>query len=176
MAHLRPDPCNQPGTGPAALNATINAGSQTTATCARSSYGLHGEGRERLRQLRRVGAHMVPRHASPAEIDEAGLLSGTVANAVWALGTVMSTLQWTSTIPAGLAPGNHLIHMSCWRSIMRMLPSCDYMECAQLVVTGSGNETPSGSYLVSFSGAVDINIYSSTATTYTIPGPAKWTG
>jgi hypothetical protein len=59
-----------------------------------------------------------------------------------------------------------------------------YPECAQLVVTGSGTATPSSSYLAAIPGVcamsnpeVSINVYAQpAATTYTIPGPAVWTG
>lgn len=45
------------------------------------------------------------------KIDEAGLLSGTVNAGSWGLGQVMANLQWTTTIPANLAPGNYLIRV-----------------------------------------------------------------
>lgn len=41
-----------------------------------------------------------------------GLLSGTVNKGTWGLGTVLNTLQWTTKIPANLAPGNYLIRVS----------------------------------------------------------------
>jgi hypothetical protein len=61
-----------------------------------------------------------------------------------------------------------------------------YPECAHLTVTGSGSGVPSGSYLAAIPGVysmsdpeININIYSQAnqgVTTYTIPGPAVWTG
>ena len=45
------------------------------------------------------------------KIDQAGLLSGTVNKGEWGNGVVLDTLQWTSTIPASLAPGNYLIRV-----------------------------------------------------------------
>lgn len=45
------------------------------------------------------------------KIDEAGLLSGTVNAGSWGLGVVLDTLEWTTTIPANLAPGNYLIRV-----------------------------------------------------------------
>lgn len=45
------------------------------------------------------------------KIDEAGLLSGTVNAGSWGLGVVLETLEWSTTIPANLAPGNYLIRV-----------------------------------------------------------------
>ncbi|KAH7099342.1 cellulose-growth-specific protein [Auriculariales sp. MPI-PUGE-AT-0066] len=61
-----------------------------------------------------------------------------------------------------------------------------YPNCAQLVVTNGGGETPSSEYLVKFPGAyspgdpsLDIDIYAeptSSETSYKVPGPPVWTG
>jgi hypothetical protein len=45
------------------------------------------------------------------KIDEAGLLSGTVNAGSWGLGEILKNLEWTTTIPANLAPGNYLIRV-----------------------------------------------------------------
>jgi len=56
-----------------------------------------------------------------------------------------------------------------------------YLSCAQVTVTGGGSGTPSP--LVAFPGAykasdpgILIDIYYPVPTTYTLPGPAVWTG
>lgn len=107
------------------------------------------------------------------------------------------------TIPSKLAPGNYLIRHELIAIHTSNQPQF-YPECGQLVVTGSGTQTPSSSYLASIPGVysmsdpeININIYSnenaqSTVSafvrycirkqkltyrqTYTIPGPAVWTG
>lgn len=56
------------------------------------------------------------------KIDEAGLLSGTVNKGSWGNGVILSTLRWTTTIPATLAPGNYLIRVSVpWRRLPKLL-------------------------------------------------------
>jgi hypothetical protein len=105
-------------------------------------------------------------------------LSGTA----WGNNDVMKNLYWESTIPATLAPGNYLIRHELLALHQANTPQF-YAECAQLVVTGSGSATPSGSYLANIPGyasqsdpGIMVNTYGDTRTTYTPPGPAVWTG
>jgi len=116
------------------------------------------------------------------KIDEAGLLSGTVNKGEWGNGVVLKTLKWTTTIPASLAAGNYIIRHEVLALHQANTPQF-YPECAHITVTGGGGQSPSGSYLVSLPGAfkmsdpgVNINIYSSTSSTYIVPGPPVWTG
>jgi len=174
--------CNKPGTGPAAKVATVAAGSTITA---KWSQWTHAEGPVLVYMAKVSGSSFSDSDGNGNvwfKIDEAGLLSGTVRSGTWGLGTVLKTLQWTSTIPANLAPGKYLIRHELIALHQANTPQF-YPECAQIEVTGSGTATPSGSYLTSFPGAykssdpgITIDIYSSTATSYTIPGPRKWTG
>ncbi|KAH0602883.1 uncharacterized protein H6S33_008533 [Morchella sextelata] len=173
--------CNTPGTGPAALVATVAAGGTVVAKWAQWT---HAEGPV-LVYMAKVGDAFADSDGDGLEwfkIDEAGLLSGTVNAGSWGLGEILKNLEWTTTIPANLAPGNYLIRHELIALHQANTPQF-YPECAQLTVTGSGTGVPSGDYLTSFPGAyaasdpgITIDIYSSTATTYTIPGPAKWTG
>lgn len=152
-----------------------------------------------------------------------GLLSGTVNKGTWGLGTVLKTLQWTTTIPATLAPGNYLIrvrllnqfliNVNCilnyesstnfWLftkpTLLNSTLSAHRLRLQVLVLvlhpalTWHLSLVPTrcpilGKHFISLdvwswtfwltvsSGSVTIDIYSSTATTYKIPGPAKWTG
>lgn len=43
------------------------------------------------------------------KIDEEGLVSGTQNAGKWAGDTIVDTLNWTTTVPASLAPGEYLI-------------------------------------------------------------------
>lgn len=98
---------------------------------------------------------------------------------------VANNNSWTSTIPASLAPGEYFIRHELLAIHTPDQPQF-YPECAQLILTGGGNASPSGSYLVQFPGAysasdpsVTIDIYTAAnqvATTYAIPGPAVWQG
>jgi len=114
------------------------------------------------------------------KIDQMGMTAPPLTGTSWGTAVVEATLKWTSTIPARLAPGNYLIRHELLALHQANTPQW-YPECAQIVVTGSGTAVPSGSYLASIPAyasatdpGVDINIYSSTATTYTCPGPAVW--
>jgi len=117
------------------------------------------------------------------KIDQAGLISGPVSAGQWGMGQLVNqNSSWTSTIPASLPAGNYFIRHELLAIHTANQPQF-YPECAQLVLTGGGSSTPSSDLLVKFPGAyamsdpgVDIDIYSSTATNYTIPGPAVWTG
>ena len=84
------------------------------------------------------------------------MISGTVYNGTWGLGTVMSTLAWTTTIPASLAPGAYFLRIELLALHQANAPQF-YPECAQLIVTGSGTASPPSSYLVSIPGAWTAN-------------------
>jgi len=119
------------------------------------------------------------------KIDHQGLVSGTQNSGKWAGDAIVDTLDWTTTVPKTLAPGEYLIRHELLALHQANNPQF-YPECAQLTVTGSGSVVPSSSWLVSFPGAytksdpgVAFNIDSDaakTATTYPIPGPPVWDG
>ncbi|KAG7446642.1 glycoside hydrolase [Guyanagaster necrorhizus] len=120
------------------------------------------------------------------KIDEAGLISGNLTTGLWGMGELIANNNsWTSTIPESLAPGEYFVRHELLAIHTPDQPQF-YPECAQLILTGSGTASPSGSYLVQFPGAysasdpsVTIDIYSSAnvgVTNYTIPGPEVWCG
>lgn len=119
------------------------------------------------------------------KIDHQGLVSGSQNSGKWAGDAIVDTLEWTTTIPKTLAPGEYLIRHELLALHQANNPQF-YPECAQLTVTGSGSVVPSSSWLVAFPGAysasdsgIAFNIDSDaakTATTYPIPGPAVWDG
>lgn len=80
------------------------------------------------------------------KIDQMGMTAPPLTGTNWGTAVVYATLQWTSTIPARLAPGNYLIRHELLALHQADTPQF-YPECAQLVVTGSGTATPSGDYL-----------------------------
>lgn len=115
------------------------------------------------------------------KIDEGGYSNGK-----WAATDVLSAQNstWTVTIPSSLAPGQYIVrHEIIALHQAQTYPGAQsYPDCFQIRVTGSGNKTPSGSYLVSFPGAytattpgIAFNVYTN-FTSYPIPGPAVWTG
>ncbi|KAF2636742.1 hypothetical protein P280DRAFT_501017 [Massarina eburnea CBS 473.64] len=119
------------------------------------------------------------------KIDEKGLVSGTQNAGKWAGDTILDTLEWTSTVPAGLTAGDYLVRHELLAVHQANNPQF-YPECAQFTITGSGASSPAADYLVSFPGAysasdpgIDFNIDSDaakTATTYIVPGPSIWPG
>ncbi|KAI5889030.1 cellulose-growth-specific protein [Schizophyllum commune H4-8] len=177
--------CNDNGAASGSqLTANVTAGSEITA---KWKQWTHREGPVMVYMADCGGDCTSANSASLKwfKIDEAGLLSGTVGAGEWGNGIVVDTLEWTSTIPASLAPGNYMIRHELLAIHQANTPQF-YPECAQLQVTGGGGAKPSGQYLVSFPGAysasdpgININIYdASTAalTAYQVPGPAVWSG
>ncbi|TRM68064.1 glycoside hydrolase family 61 protein [Schizophyllum amplum] len=177
--------CNDDGSASAnQLTATVAAGAEITAQW---DQWTHREGPVMV-YMADCGGDCSAVDSSTLEwfkIDEAGLLSGTVGDGEWGNGVVVDTLEWTSTIPESLAPGNYLIRHELLALHQSNTPQF-YPECAQLEVTGSGSAKPSGDALVSFPGGysmsdpgVTIDIYDSATaaeTTYQAPGPAVWSG
>jgi len=87
------------------------------------------------------------------------------------------------TVPSDLSSGNYLMrletiaHHESWQ----LHGSQPYVNCAEIVISGSGNANPTGNYLVSFPGAykeddpgILLSIYQSKPS-YPIPGPAVYT-
>jgi len=116
------------------------------------------------------------------KIDQMGMTAPPLTGTSWGTAVVYKNLAWTSTIPASLAPGYYLIRHELLAQHQADAPQF-YAECAQLKVGGTGTAVPSGAYLATIPGyasesdpGITIDIYSSTATTYTCPGPAVWTG
>ncbi|KUJ19714.1 family 61 putative glycoside hydrolase [Mollisia scopiformis] len=165
----------------AALNATIEAGSTITAKWAQWT---HQQGPVMVWMYKCAGTFKACDGKGKGwfKIDQTGMTAPPLTGTSWGTAIVYSKLAYTSTIPKALAPGNYLIRHELLALHQANTPQF-YPECAQLTVTGSGTQTPSGSFLTSIPGyatssdpGVMIDIYSSTATTYTPPGPAVWTG
>lgn len=177
-------PCNTAGT-PGALTASVAAGTKVTAYW---NVWPHVIGPVIVWMAACPGSCNTTSPSGSAwfKIDQSGLLSGTLSKGVWGMANlVANNNSWTSTIPATLAPGNYLLRHELIAIHTSNAPQW-YPECAQLVVTGSGTATPSASYLAAIPGVysmsdpeINIDIYSNAnadVTTYTIPGPAVWTG
>ncbi|KAL5353719.1 hypothetical protein ACLOAV_001760 [Pseudogymnoascus australis] len=114
------------------------------------------------------------------KIDEMGMTAPPLSGTSWGTAVVMDQLYWESTIPAAIADGNYLIRHELLALHQANTPQF-YPECAQIVISGGGGQSPDASFLTeipSYASASDpgvsIDIYSSTATTYTCPGPAVW--
>ncbi|KAL5478374.1 hypothetical protein ACEPAI_2558 [Sanghuangporus weigelae] len=172
--------CNNPGTiVDPQLTATVTAGSNITAFWENWPHNT-GPVMVYMADCNGDCTSAEPTELDWFKIDEAGLISGTVASGSWAAGEMIeNNSSWTSTIPSALPDGNYMIRFETLALHSSYDPQF-YMECAQLEVTGGGSGTPSPT--VKFPGgysaddpSISIDIYSQTfATTYTIPGPAVW--
>ncbi|KAH8821844.1 family 61 putative glycoside hydrolase [Xylogone sp. PMI_703] len=169
--------CN--GGTSAQLNATLAAGQSVTAVW---SQWTHQQGPVMVWMYSCDGPFTACDGKSKKwfKIDQMGMTAPPLTGTSWGTAVVMANLKWTSTVPAKLKPGNYLIRFELLALHQAYTPQF-YPECAQLVITGSGTQTPSGSYLTSipaYASASDpgvyIDIYTSTATTYTPPGPPVW--
>ncbi|CAK7199263.1 hypothetical protein SEUCBS139899_001938 [Sporothrix eucalyptigena] len=116
------------------------------------------------------------------KIDQLGLTAPPLTSTNWGTAVVYKNLEWSSTIPKGLAPGNYLIRHELLALHQANTPQF-YPECAQVVVSGGGTQVPPASYMYNIptyasmtDPGVMIDIYSSTATTYTCPGGDIWSG
>ncbi|KAI0358668.1 glycoside hydrolase family 61 protein [Trametes cingulata] len=178
--------CNNNGAslGSGQQSATVPAGSKVTAYW--NNPWPHAIGPVMVYMANCNGActTATPSSLNWFKIDQAGLISGSLANGQWAQGELIANNNsWTTTIPSSLKPGEYFIRHELLAIHTSNQPQF-YPECAQLKVTGSGSAQPSGSYLVKFPGAykmsdpgVGIDIYSQpNVYNYTIPGPAVWHG
>ncbi|GAB7354804.1 hypothetical protein MBLNU459_g5196t1 [Dothideomycetes sp. NU459] len=116
------------------------------------------------------------------KIDEGGLISDTSVPGTWATDTLIANNNsWTSTIPSTIAAGNYVVRheIIALHSAGTADGAQNYPQCANLKITGTGSEKPTGTlgealYKESDAGVI-INIYQSLST-YDIPGPTLWSG
>lgn len=86
------------------------------------------------------------------------------------------------TIPKSLPSGDYLLRVEHIGLDSAMFPGAEFfVSCAQITVTGGGSGNPGP--LVSFPGAysptdpgIKYNIWAPFPTSYTLPGPAVWSG
>lgn len=86
------------------------------------------------------------------KIYELGLISGTVYDGQWANGLLEAALNWNTTIPSNLLPGDYFIRWETLAIHQANTPQF-YPECVQLHITGTGTAFPPPDYLVSIPGA-----------------------
>jgi cellulase len=180
--------CNDDGTSLASgqLTATVSAGTAIKAYW--NQVWPHPYGPQLTYLAKCPGTTCTGVDASSLswfKIDQAGLLSGTVAAGSWGAGQMIAqNSTWTSTIPASVPSGNYLIRFET--IALHSLPAQFYPECAQLNIINGGSLAPTASELVKFPGAysdsdpgLSVNLYSNdakTQTTYQIPGPPLYAG
>ncbi|KAF9028681.1 hypothetical protein BDZ89DRAFT_1091986 [Hymenopellis radicata] len=174
--------CNA-GTSPAALVASAAAGSQIAFNWTAWPDSHKGPVITYMAEAPSdITAYEPGTDAVWFKIDEAGYENGK-----WAGTDILTGEQnsiWTVTIPDGLKAGQYLVrHEIIALHSAGTYPGAQfYPSCTQVEVTGSGTASPDSSFLVSFPGAyagsdpgITFNLYT-TFDSYTIPGPAVWTG
>ncbi|TBU33784.1 glycosyl hydrolase family 61-domain-containing protein [Dichomitus squalens] len=163
--------CNKGGESPAGLVATAAAGSKIVFDWLSWPADHLGPVSTYMTSCDGPCTSFDASNAKWFKIDAAGYSNGKWASAQ----LIDNGFQWTSTIPSGLKPGNYLIRNEIIALHDANQPQF-YPSCAQLSVTGSGTQTPSGSELVSIPGVYnDVkfpDIWSDSFKSFTIPGPA----
>ncbi|KAF2663255.1 family 61 putative glycoside hydrolase [Microthyrium microscopicum] len=171
--------CN--GGTSAPLNAQVAAGSTVTA---KWKQWTHQQGPVMVWMYKCAGAFTSCDGSGKSwfKIDQEGLNAPPLSSNNWATGKIYKDKKWTSKIPATLPAGNYLIRHEIIALHQANSPQF-YAECAQLAVTGGGSAMPSGQYMASIPGyatandpGIKVDVYSSKATTYQLPGPAVWKG
>jgi cellulase len=116
------------------------------------------------------------------KIDEVGLVDGSSAPGTWGSDQLIANNNsWLVEIPPTIEPGFYVLRHEI--IALHSAGSSDgaqaYPQCFNLQVTGGGSDSPAGTLGESLYGASDpgilVNIYQ-TLSTYTIPGPALYTG
>ncbi|KAF5353531.1 hypothetical protein D9756_007834 [Leucocoprinus leucothites] len=87
--------------------------------------------------------------------------------------------QLTTTIPSATPSGQYLVRIEQIGLHVAGAPQW-YISCAQINVTGGGSGSPSKVSIPGYVSASDpgltVNIYNPVPTSYTVPGPAVWSG
>jgi cellulase len=116
------------------------------------------------------------------KIDEAGLIDDTTSPGTWASDQLIANNNsWTVTIPSTIAAGNYVLRheMIALHGAGSTNGAQNYPQCINLIVTGGGSDVPSGTLGEALYTETDpgilVNIYT-TGLTYTIPGPALYSG
>jgi len=116
------------------------------------------------------------------KIDAQGLYDDTTVPGNWASDTLIANNNsWTVTIPSDIASGNYVLRheIIALHSAGESDGAQNYPQCVNLMITGTGTATPSGTLGTALYSETDagilVNIYSSLST-YVIPGPTLYSG
>lgn len=116
------------------------------------------------------------------KIDEGGLVDDSSVPGTWATDNLISNNNSrTITIPSSIESGNYVLRheIIALHSAGETNGAQNYPQCLNLKVTGGGSDSPSGTLGTALYKNTDpgikVNIYESLSS-YTIPGPALYTG
>ncbi|KAH8659250.1 glycosyl hydrolase family 61-domain-containing protein [Tricladium varicosporioides] len=114
------------------------------------------------------------------KIAEAGLIDDTASPGTWASDQLIANNNsWSITVPSTIAAGNYVLRheIIALHGAGSSNGAQNYPQCINLVVTGGGSDSPTGTAGESLYTETDpgilVNIYT-TGLTYTIPGPALY--
>ncbi|KAB5566677.1 glycosyl hydrolase family 61-domain-containing protein [Coniochaeta sp. 2T2.1] len=117
------------------------------------------------------------------KIDEVGLIDGSNSPGTWGSDQLIANNNsWLVEIPPTIAPGFYVLRheMIALHSAFDSNAAQAYPQCFNLEVTGGGSDNPEGVLATELYNAEDpgihINIYYPPLSTYTIPGPALYSG
>lgn len=117
------------------------------------------------------------------KIDEVGLIDGSVSPGTWGSDQLIANNNsWLVEIPPTIAPGFYVLRheMIALHQAFDANGAQAYPQCFNLEITGGGSDTPAGVAATDLYGANDpgvlLNIYYPPLSTYTIPGPALYSG
>ncbi|KAM7218621.1 lytic polysaccharide monooxygenase [Rhypophila decipiens] len=120
------------------------------------------------------------------KISQAGLLSGSMRNGVWAQKQMMiNNFTWSVAIPERLRSGAYLMRHELIALHVPFTPEF-YPQCAHMYVLSIGDETPGQEFLASIPGVwmdddpeLHVSVYdepTASRTEWVIPGPPVWPG
>jgi hypothetical protein len=116
------------------------------------------------------------------KIDEVGLLDKSITDGYWGTDQLIANNNsWTVVIPPTIAPGNYVLRheIIALHSAGSANGAQNYPQCVNIAVSSSGTDKPAGVLATTFYNATDpgilFDLYGA-FTSYTIPGPAKYSG
>jgi cellulase len=117
------------------------------------------------------------------KIDALGMINPTsMTDGYWATDVLIANNNsWTAQIPSGLATGNYVLRheIIALHAAGSRNGAQNYMQCVNLAIKGTGTANPAGVLATTFYNASDpgvlFDLYSG-KTSYTIPGPAVYSG
>jgi hypothetical protein len=173
--------CHKSATN-AALSATVKAGGTVVMEWNTWPESHHGPVIDYMASCNGDCKSVDKSTLSFFKIAEAGLIDDTTAPGSWASDKLMANNNsWSITIPSSIAPGNYVLRheMIALHSAGNADGAQNYPQCINLEVTGSGTDKPAGTLGTALYKSTDpgilVNIYT-TGLTYTIPGPALYSG
>ncbi|KAL8794271.1 MAG: hypothetical protein Q9182_007626, partial [Xanthomendoza sp. 2 TL-2023] len=181
--YTNPDVICHKGATPGSLYATVAAGSTVELQWSKWPDSHHGPVIDYLANCNGECTSVDKTKLQFNKIDGEGLLDWTAMPGNWASDKLKAANNsWTVTIPSNIAPGNYVLRheIIALHSADKSDGAQNYPQCVNLKVTGSGTDnlasgTPGTQLYKPSDAGIFVNIYQK-LTTYSVPGPALYTG